>query len=173
MKTTITLLVTTLALSLTAPAQQKKGLTLNDALKKGRSAFHKGNYTDAKKYFTLIQKHKPNHQSSRNYLAQIKVIEQERGGNPSLEAKMNLIKIPKVDYNEATLREAIDHMIAIASTTGFRPNIILKIPPAKAEKRINLQLSNVPFAYALKTLGSLAGVKFTYHEHAIVGTPSS
>jgi len=173
MKTTISLLLTILTFTLSAPAEEKKGLTLSDALKKGRSAFHKGNYKDAKKYFSLIQKHKPGHESSRNYLAQIKVIEQERGGNPSLESKMKQIKIPKIAFNEATLREAIDYMVQTTATENFRANIILKIPPAKANQRINLQLSNVPFSYALKTAGSLAGVKFTYQEHAILGTPSS
>ena len=175
MKTTITTLLATLAIGLTfASAQtEKKGLTLSDALKKGRTAFHQGNYKEAKRYFTLIQKHKPDNQSARNYLAQIKVIEEERGGNPSLESRMNQIKIAKIAFSEATLREAVDYMVANTATEDFRANIILKVPPEKANKRINLQLSNVPFSYALKTVGSLAGVKFTYQEHAILGTPSS
>ena len=175
MKTTITTLLATLAIGLSfAQAEtQKKGITLSDALKKGRSAFHKGNYADAKKYFTLIQKHKPENQSARNYLAQIKVIEEERGGNPSLESRMQQIKIAKIAFEDATLREAVDYLIATTATDEFRANIILKVPPQKANKRINLQLTNVPFSYALKTVGSLAGVKFAYQEHAIVGTPSS
>jgi hypothetical protein len=105
-----------------------------------------------------------------------------------VQGKLNRIIIPKIEFREATLREAIDYLIQKAhelDTQESDPskrgvNIVLKLEgqaeqsnSAPSEARITLSLTNIPLAEALRYITSLAGLKVKVDQYAVTLVPLS
>lgn len=155
--------------------KEKKGVTLAEVYDKGRLAFTGGDIDTAKKLFSHIVRYKPDHMPSRSYLSQIKIIEEQRPGNRTLEKKLDSIILGEVDINSVPIADAIAYLKVRSradSAGGYAPNILLKgLTPEQMKTPIKIYLTKVPLSYALKTVGEAAGVQFRYEKYAIVGTP--
>lgn len=126
---------------------------------------------------------------------------EERKGTELMLARLNRIIVPRVDFRDATIRQAVsflqqrsrdlDTMESDAERRGV--NIVLKLPstaprPAAAlevegeespaagftpDARITLNLSNVPLYEALRYVATLAGLKVKVEPFAVSIVPLS
>ena len=116
----------------------------------------------------------------------------DSGGQSRLSRKLNRIIIPKLEFREATIREALDflHLKSVELDPDDPKqgvNIVLKIderasnesptPPATvgnpSDARITVSLSNVPLIEALKYVTGLANLKFKVDPYAVSVVPAS
>ncbi len=126
---------------------------------------------------------------------------EERKGTEIMVARLNRIIIPRVDFRDATIRQAVSFLQQRSrdlDTTEADPerrgvNIVLKLPstpaPAPAslevegeatpavafspDARITLNLSNVPLYEALRYVATLAGLKVKVEPFAVSIVPLS
>jgi len=126
---------------------------------------------------------------------------EERRGTELMIARLNRIVIPRVDFRDATIRQAISFLQQRSrdlDTTESDPerrgvNIVLKLPstpapvPAalqvegespvlptySADSRITLNLTNVPLYEALRYVATLAGLKVKVEPFAVSIVPLS
>lgn len=126
---------------------------------------------------------------------------EERRGTELMLARLNGIVIPRVDFRDATVRQAVGFLQQRSrdlDTTEENPerrgvNIVLKLPatsapaPASleiegesvtpagfsADNRITLNLSNVPLYEALRYVATLAGLKVKVEPFAVSIVPLS
>ena len=84
---------------------------------------------------------------------------------------MKSLVVPKVDIDGASLDEVVEYIRGKAkalSGGGTPPNIILRGRDI-GDREVTLRLSNVPLSEVLRYAGDLAGVRFSYEKHAIIG----
>jgi len=114
------------------------------------------------------------------------IIEQPQinvGGSSAVNRKLDDIIIPKIDFNEATVREALDFIklrAAALDTNEQDParkglNIVLKLSPdaPEAASRITLSLSDVPLRAAIDYVARAANLKLKVEPYAVVVVPQS
>ena len=125
----------------------------------------------------------------------------ERRGTELMVARLNGIVIPRVDFRDATVRQAVSFLQQRSrdlDTTEGDPerrgvNIVLKLPASSApapttlevegeaapsptfsaDSRITLNLSNVPLYEALRYVATLAGLKVKVEPFAVSIVPLS
>jgi general secretion pathway protein D len=128
-------------------------------------------------------------------------LQDERRGTELMIARLNRIVVPRIDFRDATVREAVaflQQQSRTLDTTETSPeqrgiNIFLKLPsvgaaiappvgdfeddaPApvpRADTRITLNLSNVPLYEALRYVATLAGLKVKVEPFAVSLVPLS
>jgi general secretion pathway protein D len=127
---------------------------------------------------------------------------EERRGTELMIARLNSIVVPRVDFRDATVRQAINFLQQRSrdlDTTEVDPerrgvNIVLKLPAASApapaaletesgsdvipasyspDSRITLNLANVPLYEALRYVATLAGLKVKVDPFAVSIVPLS
>jgi general secretion pathway protein D len=117
---------------------------------------------------------------------------EERRGTEQMLARLTGIIIPRVDFRDATVRQAVGFLQQRSrdlDTTESDPerrgvNIVLKLPAASApasaappsfsaDSRITLNLSNVPLYEALRYVATLAGLKVKVQPFAVSIVPLS
>ena len=125
---------------------------------------------------------------------------EERRGTEMMIARLNRIIIPRLDFPDVTVRQAINFLSQRArdlDTTETDPekrgvNIVLKLPTtpvappaelgvegetslptASPESRITLNLTNVPLYEALRYVATLAGLKVKVEPFAVSIVPLS
>jgi len=104
-------------------------------------------------------------------------------GTASISNKLDTINIPRVDFRDATIREAIEFLSQRATqldNTSSNPadrglNVVLKLPPGSAEEsvQINLSLTDVPLRAALEYVAQAANMKLKIEPYAVVIVPES
>ena len=104
-------------------------------------------------------------------------------GTSLINRKLDEIVIPRVDFRDATIREALDFLKqrAIAlditeqdpSRRGI--NIVLKVPPdsPEAEARITLSLNDIPLRAAIDYVAKAANLKLKIEPYAVAVVPQS
>jgi general secretion pathway protein D len=128
-------------------------------------------------------------------------LQDERRGTELMVARLNRIIIPRVDFRDATVRQAVTFLQQRSrdlDTTESAPdqrgvNIFLKLPPPgtavappvgdfddsapapvpSADNRITLNLNNVPLYEALRYVATLAGLKVKVEPFAVSLVPLS
>lgn len=125
---------------------------------------------------------------------------EERKGTELMVARLNRIIIPRIDFRDATIRQAVSFLQQRSrdlDTTETDPerrgvNIFLKLPNAPSpssplevegeaplsatgtsDSRITLNLSNVPLFEALRYVATLAGLKVKVEPFAVSIVPLS
>lgn len=141
---------------------------------KGIIAERSGKPDAALEAYNAAVKINPQHANARYRAGQVKIHANSiRSG--ATEAKIGAVVIPVYQIEGASLQEAIDALsIGMdAATDGkISPNFIIKDPKDKlAEKRINLNLKNIPVSALLRYIHGIAGTKARYDRHAVVITP--
>ena len=125
---------------------------------------------------------------------------EERRGTEMMVARLNRIIVPKIEFRDFTVRQAVDYLQRQSRLleTAEGPdgeqsgiNIVVKLPstppPAPAalsvegeaapvqvattENRINLNLSNIPLYEALRYVATLAGLKIKVQPFAVSLVP--
>lgn len=104
-------------------------------------------------------------------------------GTSSINRKLDEIIIPRVDFNDATIREALDFLKqrAVALDTSEQDpsrrgvNIVLKLAPdaPEAEQRISLSLTDIPLRVAIDYVAKAANLKLKIEPFAVVVVPQS
>ncbi len=104
-------------------------------------------------------------------------------GTSAINRKLDEIVIPRVDFNDATIREALDFLKqrAVALDTGEQDpsrrgvNIVLKLAPdaTEAEQRISLSLTDIPLRVAIDYVAKAANLKLKIEPYAVVVVPQS
>ena len=114
------------------------------------------------------------------------IIEQPQikiAGSSSINRKLDEIIIPKVDFNEATIREALDHLKARAAALDASEtdpsrkgiNIFVKLPPEAPENalRVTLALTDMPLRQMIDYVTRAVGLKFKVEPYSVVIVPQS
>ncbi|MBN8709147.1 MAG: hypothetical protein BGO12_07795 [Verrucomicrobia bacterium 61-8] len=104
-------------------------------------------------------------------------------GTSAINRKLDEIIIPKVDFSDATIREALDFLKqrAVALDTGEQDpshrgvNIVLKLAPdaPEAQQRISLSLTDIPLRVAIDYVAKAANLKLKIEPYAVVVVPQS
>lgn len=104
-------------------------------------------------------------------------------GTSAINRKLDDIIIPRVDFNDATIREALDFLKqrAVALDTGEQDpsrrgvNIVLKLGPdaPEAQQRISLALTEIPLRVAIDYVAKAANLKLKIEPYAVVVVPQS
>lgn len=101
-----------------------------------------------------------------------KMLSFPRTENLAITRKAGQIIVPKLEFREATLREAVDFLRRKSieldpEHQGF--NIVLQLTTAEPDqRRVTLALSQVPALEALKYVASLSGLELQIDDHAFV-----
>ena len=93
-----------------------------------------------------------------------------------LQAKLDAIVIPQIQFHEAKLTEAVEYLRRKSqdldtSTTDPNQkgvNIIVKAGGKTAEARITLDLKNLPLGEALRYVAQLSGLQLVVEPHAVL-----
>ncbi len=104
-------------------------------------------------------------------------------GTTAINRKLDTIRIPSIDFREATVREALDFLKQRSrdlDTDEPDPNrrginIVLKLDPASADagQRITLSLTDVPLREALNYIATAASLKTKVEPYAVAVVPLS
>lgn len=102
-------------------------------------------------------------------------------GTQSISRKLDEIVIPRINFTDATVREAIEFLRqrsealdTEAMETGERGvNIVLKLDQAAASQTVTLDLANLPLREALTYITNLANLKFKIEPYAVLIVPLS
>jgi general secretion pathway protein D len=102
-------------------------------------------------------------------------------GTQSISRKLDEIVIPRINFTDATVREAIEFLRqrsealdTEAVETGERGvNIVLKLDQAAASQTVTLDLANLPLREALTYITNLANLKFKVESYAVLIVPLS
>ncbi|MEO7099404.1 MAG: tetratricopeptide repeat protein [Luteolibacter sp.] len=152
-----------------APAQQAEAL-----YKQGQAAEKAGDPAAAKEFYTKALKANPNNADAKYSLGQVK-INSEAIAAQGREKKFGTVMIPLYQLDGASLQEALEALSMIIekqSKSEVAPNFVIEDPKAKlTDKKISLNLKNMPSKAVLQYLLDQTGAKARYDEHAVVISP--
>lgn len=140
----------------------------------GVTAVKRGDSARAKASFQEVLRLQPGHGPARHQLNRLQlnvnqVLEQQR------VAKFKETKLDKVDLKDASLQEALEalnYLSGKATKDKFTPNFVINDKAGKlSDKKVNLNMRNIPLAAALKYTLEQAGAKARYDKHATVIEP--
>jgi general secretion pathway protein D len=104
-------------------------------------------------------------------------------GTSNINRKLDEIIIPKIDFRDATVREALDFIKTRASSLDSVEqdpakkgiNIVLKLAPDAAESasKITLSLTDVPLRAAIDYVARAANLKLKVEPYSVVVVPQS
>lgn len=145
-------------------------------LSEAQQAYLRGDLATAKAGFEMVYRIDPRNQVAIGYLRRIKVDEAKGGGKGSDQEKaLRAVILPKVEFREATLGSALEFFrqtVAKATEGKQAVSFVPQIPEEQLKTQlVTLSLTNVPVTEALRYLGSVANVTFTYEKYAIVMRP--
>lgn len=149
-----------------SPAQQAASY-----YQKGQAAEKAGDPAAAKEHYAQALKLDPNNADARFSIGQLKLNSKEIAAK-GREAKFGAVVIPAFQLDEATLPEALAALGKIVekeSKEAVTPNFVIEDPKnLLADKKISLQLKNMPAKAVLKYLTDQTGSKPRFDEHAVV-----
>jgi general secretion pathway protein D len=104
-------------------------------------------------------------------------------GTSLINRKLDEITIPRIDFRDATIREALDFIKqrAVTLDTGEEDpsrrgiNIVLKVPAdsPEANSRITLSLNDIPLRAAIDYVAKAANLKLKIEPYAVAVVPQS
>lgn len=169
----------TLALSialLIPAALQAAPADMQQLLTDGQTAYMKGDLTTAKQDFEWVLQMDPHNRAATGYMRMIAVQEAQVKKGSVMEKQLSTLTIPKLDFKEATLNAALDYMKNSANRLSggkISVSFVVQLPPEQVNTPVTVSLANVPYTEALRYIGNLAGVSFTYEKYAIVVKPAA
>ncbi len=100
-------------------------------------------------------------------------------GTQSINRKLDEIVIPRINFTDAKISEAIDYLRqrsealdAGADEGGERGvNIVLKLDQAAKDQTVTIDLANLPLREALNYITNLANLKFKVEPYAVLIVP--
>ena len=101
-------------------------------------------------------------------------------GTQSVNRKLDEILIPRLNFTDATVREAIEYLRNVSAQQDRNPadsdrgvNIVLKLDSAAASQTITIDLANIPLREALDYITRLANLKIKVEPYAVLIVPIS
>jgi general secretion pathway protein D len=102
-------------------------------------------------------------------------------GSQAINNKLDTIIIPRIDFTDSSIKEALDFIKKRASdldegdSDNKGINIVLKLPPDSPDAAypITLSLSDVPLREALRYVTEAANLKIKIETHAVVVVPAT
>ncbi len=154
------------------------GQDLSDLLTEAQRAYLRGELAAAKEKFEIVRKLDPQNRIAVSSLRRIAAEEakQDAGKGPgnATQTAMGKLIMPKVEFREASLAEALEFLRQKGNQLDDGKtaiNFVVQLDEATKATKVTLTLSNVPFAEVLRYIGELAGVQFTYDRFAIFVRP--
>lgn len=140
----------------------------------GQAAEKSGDPAAAREAYTKALAVNPQHANARYRLGELKLHSGSIAAK-GREAKFGSVIVPAFQVDGATVQESIDALSAAvnkASKEEVAPNFIIQDPSGKfSEKKVSIQLKNIPAKAVLDYIMAQAGGKSRFDEHAIVLTP--
>ncbi len=137
-------------------------------------AFQAGDYATARSLFESLLSIEPQNAAARNYLRAI--AQREKGGR-GLEGALGKILIPKVDFRDVTVHEAVAFVSQrVRELSGGKQsvNVVwLATPEQTGNARVTLSLQNVPASDVLRYIGDSANLRFSFEALAVTIKPIS
>ena len=166
-----------MTLSPCAQAQgESKAAKANTLYRQGVLAMKQGQVETARTCFEGVLALQPNNIHAKYQLKQLS-LQSPRLAAKRREKQMEAVHLPKVEFEELTLPEALEAINAVVmkQTKGkFVPNFIVEDPKDVFQSRtFTLKLGSVPASVALKYALENARATARYDEHAIVVRPLS
>ncbi len=144
------------------------------AYAKGLAAEKLGDPEAARSHYASALKADPNHASARYSIGQLKLTASAIAAK-GREAKFGEVLVPAFQLDNATLQEALQALSIIIekqSKDTVAPNFVIEDPKNQfAERRITLNLKNLPAKGVLKYVTDQVAAKVRYDEHAVVLIP--
>ncbi len=160
-----TLLVTSVLAE--SPAQALPQL-LSDA----QTAYMRGDMETAKKNFSSAYKIDPKNTVAIGYLKMIAAQEAKTPAGSPLQKQLEKLIVPKIEFRDATLGSALDFLkTSAAKNSGNKVaiNFVVQVPDEQIKTQtVTMSLTNIPMSEALRYLGGLASLDFSYEQYAIV-----
>lgn len=126
------------------------------------AAFRKGDLARARSLFEAAALRNPQDQTAQTYLRAI-AIRQKQSPASSLETSLKTILIPRVNYQDVTVRAAVEYLsrqVSALSQGRQSLNVVWVVPGLDShEPRITLALQDVPASDVLRYILDLAGFK--------------
>jgi len=149
---------------------------IQELLNEGKAAYAHGDMAKAKADFEMVYQIDSRNQIAIGYLRLIKSTEKNSPKTVDQEQALAAINIPKIEFREATLREALDFLRKkAADLSNGKQSVNFVVPGGEATDsiRVTLSLQNIPFPEAVRYIGRVTNFKFTFEKYAIVGTPAA
>lgn len=156
------------ATALMTASPSLKAEDLNATFQQGRAAFYRGDFATAKQLLTRVAAVNPKHEETANMLAYIRVNYKEV--DTTLQKQYATVILPKVEFSDVTLTEAMDGLRALAKNASngkVVPNVIIRGEEV-AQRKLSLSLANIPLTEALNYATQMANAKATYDKHAVI-----
>jgi tetratricopeptide (TPR) repeat protein len=148
------------------PAQQADAF-----YQKGLAAEKAGDPVAAKGFYTQALKVDPKNPNAIYSLGQLKLNSASIAAK-GREAKFGAVMIPAFQLDEASLKESLEAFSVIVekqSNNEVTPNFVVDDPKGLlTDKKISLNLKNMPAQAVMKYLLDQTGAKVRYDEHAVV-----
>lgn len=141
---------------------------MNTLYQQGRAAFYRGDFATAHKLLSQVAAANPRHTETANMLAYINA--NHKLVDASLEKQYAAVVLPKVEFADVTLGEAMEGLRIIAKNASngkVTPNVIIRGEEV-AQRKLSLSLSNVPLTEVLNYTTQLTNTRLTYEKHAII-----
>ena len=159
-----------------APPVNKPPAELQQLLTEGQTAFMRGDLATAKTDLDWVIQMDPHNKTAIGYLRRIALQEGQQNKGAALEKQLDALMIPKLEFREANLSAALDFMKKSAdrlSNGKIAVSFVVQAPPEQVNaQQVTLSLSNIPFTEALRYIGGIAGMNFSYEKYAIVVRPA-
>lgn len=160
------------AFAQTAPQSPAKA---SEALyTQGQAAEKAGDPAAAKDFYAKALKLNPENANARYSLGQLKINSASIAAK-GREEKFGAVIIPAFQLDAASLQEALDALslfIEKESKDAVTPNFVIQDPKSLlADRKITLNLKNMPSKAIMKYLMDQSGAKARYDEHAVVVSP--
>lgn len=140
---------------------------LNAVYQQGRAAFYKGDFDKATALLSKVAAANPRHADTNNMLAYMRA--NYRPKDLTLQKQYESVILPKVEFGEVTLSEAVEGLKALAKNASngkMVPNIIVRGEEV-GQRKVTLTLSNIPLSEALNYMAQLTNSKATYDKYAV------
>jgi tetratricopeptide (TPR) repeat protein len=151
------------------PAQQAVALH-----QKGLAAEKAGDPVAAREFYTQALKADPKNPGATYSLGQLKLTSGSIAAK-GREAKFGAVMVPLFQTEEASLKESLEALSLIVekqSNDQVTPNFVVEDPNGLlADKKITLNLKNMPAQAVMKYLLDQTGAKARFDEHAVVIGP--
>ena len=146
--------------------------TASQVLGDAQRAYYSGNLELAKTKFMQVLDVDPKNPTANNFLGMIRAHEKATG-NPGaqIEKQFKTLVLPKVELREVSVGDALDRLKQLAAKQSegkLQANFVTKLPQETIGQKVTLSLVNVPFTEALRYLGELADLQFSFEKYAIV-----
>lgn len=163
------------AVQLSAQTPAKSPAPTSESLyKQGQAAEKTGDVAAAREFYSNSLKLNPSNANARYSIGQLK-INGDSIAAKAREAKFGAVMIPVFQLDAASLQEALEAFsvnIEKESKQTVTPNFVIQDPKlVLADRKISLNLKNMPAKAIMKYLTDQTGAKARYDEHAIVITP--